>query len=375
MQISGGTSNKKMTIPLFKMNGTKEDCDAVNKVILRGSSWAEGPEIEQFEKAVAKYSGVKYGVALNSGTSALHVLLEAYKLKYPGSFEDFQVIVPSFTFISTATSVLLAGGVPVFADIEPDTCALNADDVENKITVKTKAIILVHYGGTPARDTIKLKHIADRHNILLIEDNAESMGATIDGKMTGTFGDAGMLSFCQNKITSCGEGGMILTNSENMSDTAKYIRSHGRKDGKFIYPGYNYRMPSMCAALGLSQLNRIDSFIKERRVIAKYLKDGLKSIVDFPKELDKNKSVYQLFTIIHKTIEERNKVEKALTAHNIGCKIYFPEVDREEIYSGDFADSLPITKFMAERVLTIPLYIGMTTDEMDTVINVIKEAL
>src|SRR3989338_152626 len=171
-------------IPLFRIYSDKKDIDAVSKVIKRGFSWAEGPEIESFERKTASYLGSRFALAFNSGTSALHSLLLAHDVK------GKDVIVPSFTFISTANAILLAGGKPKFAESEPETFGLDAGDVEKKINDNTKAIIAMHYMGFPSKDIGKLRKIADERNVLLIEDAAEALGASINGKKMGTFGDS-----------------------------------------------------------------------------------------------------------------------------------------------------------------------------------------
>ena len=245
-------------IPLFKTYSDEDDVNAVTKIIKRGTFWADGPEISEFESKVADYIGVKYALAFNSGTSALHVMFLAYNIK------NSEVIVPAFTFVATANAVVLAGGKPVFAETETDTFGLDVEDVRKRITSKTKAIVTIHYGGFPARDTEKLRALADEYNILFLEDAAQSFGASINNKMIGSFGDSSIFSFCQNKILPTGEGGMILTNSVDIYEKAKLLRSHGRieneedyfsttKDNDYIEAGYNFRLPTMLAALGISQ--------------------------------------------------------------------------------------------------------------------------
>ncbi|MCK5038573.1 MAG: DegT/DnrJ/EryC1/StrS family aminotransferase, partial [Thermoplasmata archaeon] len=245
-------------IPLFKTYSDQDDVKAVADIIERGTYWADGPEIEMFEKAIAEYVGQKHAITFNNGTSALHALMLVCGIG-PGD----EVIVPSFTFISTANAPLFTGAIPVFADIEPVTYGLDPVDVVNRITDRTKAIIPVHYAGHPCQIG-ELKDIASDHGLLLLEDAAESMGSKFNGKMTGTFGDASMFSFCQNKVISTGEGGAIATNDEEMAEKLRLIKSHGRSGGSkyftssgppdYISLGYNFRMPTICAALGLSQI-------------------------------------------------------------------------------------------------------------------------
>src|SRR3990172_1871375 len=194
-------------IPLFKIYWDRNDVAAVTSIIEKGANWAIGPEIKEFEKAVSEYIGVKYAVAVNSGTSALHVVLAAHGIG-PGD----EVIVPAFTFIATANAPLFVGAKPVFADIEEKTFGLDAADVEKKITPRTKAILPIHYGGCPCLID-ELKEVAARHKLLLIEDAAEALGAAVNDRKVGSIGDIGILSFCQNKLVTTGEGGAVVTNS------------------------------------------------------------------------------------------------------------------------------------------------------------------
>ena len=172
----------KWKIPLFKSYWEEDDVEAVSKVIRRGTYWATGPEIKEFEEAISKYIGTRYALVFNSGTAALHSVLLSYKIK-----KNEEVIVPSFTFIATANAPLFVGAKPVFAEIEDESYGLDSEDVKNKITKKTKAIMPIHYGGLACRDIQKIRDIADDNNILLIEDAAESLGSKINDKMVGTF--------------------------------------------------------------------------------------------------------------------------------------------------------------------------------------------
>ena len=223
-----------MKIPLFKIYWDNDDVEAIEQVIKRGSSWACGSEIEEFEKAITDYIGAKYCVTFNSGTSALHAAMLAYGIG-PGD----EVVVPSFTFIATANAPLFVGAKPVFADVDEETLGLNPQDVKRKITPKTKAIIAVHYGGCPCKIE-ELRKIADAHKIILIEDAAEAMGAKVSGKMVGTIGHSAILSFCQNKVITTGEGGAVITDDEEtyeklkLLEKLKRVRSHGREEGDYF---------------------------------------------------------------------------------------------------------------------------------------------
>ena len=249
-----------MKIPLFKIFWDEEDIRAVKGVIKKGAYWTTGPQSKEFEKMIAEYIGTKYAVVFNSGTSALHAAVLAHNIK-----KGDEAIVPSFTFIATANALLFAGAKPVFADIESKTFGLDPEDVKEKITGKVKAIIPVHYGGSPCLIR-ELKEIAEDYNLILIEDAAESFGAKIKDKKVGTFGDSAMLSFCQNKVITTGDGGAVVTDSREIYEKLKLIRSHGRledtdyfsswKDVDYVTLGYNYRMSDITAALGISNLKR-----------------------------------------------------------------------------------------------------------------------
>jgi perosamine synthetase len=371
-------------IPLFKMYWDVKDIAAVSNVISRGTYWTMGPEVEQLESSIAGFIGRKYGVSFNSGTSALHAALLAYHVK-PGD----EVIVPSFTFIATANVAVLTGAKPIFADIEEQSYALDPESVNEKITRKTKAIIPVHYGGTPCKKIKALKEIAEDHHLVLIEDAAESLGAKIQQKLVGSFGDAAMFSFCQNKVITAGEGGLIVTDSKSVVERLRLVRSHGRVESKegffsstqdldYIQTGYNYRMPSINAALILSQFKKFDTIIRMRREKATYLSKKLSKIkmIRTPTEIKGDYNVYQLYTIElpNKTI--RDHLQKYLSNAGIMTKVYFEPIHLKTYYKKEFhciRGDLPLTEKMSGKVLTLPLYPTLTKKEMDYMITMIEK--
>lgn len=371
------------TISLFKTYWEEDDVEAVSKIIRRGTYWAIGPEIEEFEKKLAKFVGTKYALVFNSGTSALHSMLQAYDIK------DKEVIIPSFSFIATANAVVLAGGKPVFAETETETYGLDAEDVKKRINKNTKAIITLHYGGFPARDSEKLRKIADEHNILFIEDAAQSLGSNINGKKVGTFGHSSIFSFCQNKVLTTGEGGVIVTDSEEIYEKAKLLRSHGRVelaedyfsstgDNDYITVGFNFRMPTMLAALGISQLNKIQKVIDFRREKAHYISKELSKIkeISVPKELKGHYQVYQMYTIQLPNEKVRNGLQNHLTKCGVMSKVYFNPIHLKTIYMRDYRyklGDLPQTESLSSRVLNIPLYPTITKEELDYLISSIKD--
>lgn len=348
---------KYLKINLFKINWDNSDIKAVNDVIKRGKDWAMGKEIGELENAVSKYVGVKYGVAFNSGTSALHALMLAYGI---GPYDE--VIVPSFTFIATANCVLFVGTKPVFADIEGEYYGLDPLDVLNKITPKTKAIIAVHYGGCPCRIK-ELKAIAKKAKILLIEDACESLGAKLNGKMIGSFGDSSVFSFCQNKIITGGEGGMVVTNNKKLAEKLRQIRNHGKIKEQYVSLGYNFRMPTILAALILSQFKRIEKIIQKRIANAEYLNKKITHIEI--KASEDLRDVFQLYTI--RFCKNRDKRKKELEKAGIQTKIYFEPIHLTPFYKsfGYREGSLPVTEQISKEVLTLPMYPDLNRKEMD----------
>ena len=373
----------KFKIPLFKTYWDEEDIKSVTDVIKRGSYWATGPEIQEFEDKLSEYVGTKYAVAYNSGTSALHALLLAYDLK-----QGDEVIVPSFTFITTANAPLFVGAKPVFAEMEAKTYGLDPEDVKERITSKTKAIMPIHYGGCPCLIR-ELKEIAGDHNLLLIEDAAESLGAKIKAKKVGTFGDSAMLSFCQNKVISTGEGGAIVTDSKEIYKRLMLIRSHGRLETQdyfsstgymdYVALGYNFRMPTMVAALGLSQIKKIDGIIKMRRDRAEYITKKIPNFegITLPIPPHDYFHVYQMYAIrINDNL--RDDLMKYLSERGIMTKVYFPPVHLTHFYRTKFGYSdgdLPITEEISNQVLSLPLYPTLTEKEVDYIIEEIDNFL
>lgn len=365
-------------VPLFKIYWDDTDVQRVTEAITSGSNWAIGAEVQEFEQALARYTNNRFCVTFNSGTSGLHAALLAH-----GVGEGDEVIVPSFTFIATANAPLFVGARPVFADIEEDTYGLAADDVQGKITSRTKAIIPAHYGGCPCRIR-ELREIADDHGLLLIEDVAESLGATVDGKPVGTFGAAGILSFCQNKIITTGEGGAVVTNSLPVYERLKLIRSHGRVENDnyfysnermdYVTLGYNFRMSNISAALGIAQLEKVDKLIDLRRANASVLTAKLRS--DAPDVIPPNPPkgyhhVYQMYTV---EAPHRDNLMRFLAERGIAAKVYFEPVHLTHFYKQvlNYSDMLQTTEDVAQRVVTLPMYPSLGNEDIGFIVDEIK---
>ncbi len=362
-------------IPLFKLYSDSNDVKVVSQIIKSGMNWATGDDVALFERELAKYTGTKYAVTFSSGTSALHALLLAL-----GIGKGDEVIVPSFTFISTVNAVVFVGAKPVFAEIERETLGLDYKDVERKITKKTKAIIPVHIGGLACKNILELKRVAEKHKLFLIEDAAESLGSTVKGKKVGSFGHAGMISLCAPKIISTGEGGVIVTDSQDVYEQLKLLRSHGRADTKdyfktaeyldYIQLGYGFRLSNILAALGRTQLRKIEKLIAIRRKNAAYLSRQLKNVreISVPAEPAGYRHIFQMYIVrIKGGKNKRDALQKYLNEKGIMAKVYFPPVHLSQFYKsqGFKKGHLPVTEKISEEVLTLPMFPTLTKKEMN----------
>lgn len=370
-----------MNIPLYKVLTDSDDVAQVKRIIERGTDWTNGPEVKEFEDSVANYVGSRYCVSFNSGTSALHASLLAH-----GIGGEDEVIVPSFTFIATANAALFVNAKPIFADVEAKTHGLEPMAVKGKINKRTKAIIPVHVGGR-ACNILELKQIAQANKILLIEDAAEAIGAKINGQNLGTIGDSSIISFCGNKVMTTGEGGAVLTDSQEIFRRLKLIRSHGREDVQnyfttsqsldYVDLGYNWRISSITAAIGLSQMKKIDTLIRMRRQNALALSYRLSRFrwMKTPVEYNDRLNVYQMYTIEVSNPEIREKLRSFLSQNGITCKVYFDPIHESKFYKQKLGikEVLPVTEDLSKKVLTLPMYPSMTTEEIDYIVQTISK--
>jgi perosamine synthetase len=358
-------------IPLFKICWDQGDIDQVSEVIRSGMNWATGPKVQEFETKIAEFVGTKYAVTFNSGTSGLHAQLLAHGIK-----KGDEVLVPSFTFIATANAAKFVEAKPVFADIENDTYGLDPADVNERITKKTKAIIPVHVGGQSCKIR-ELKEIADDHNILLIEDAAEALGATAGGQNVGTFGESAMFSFCGPKVITTGEGGVVTTDSVEIFEKLKLLRSHGRAETKdyfstteyldYVDLGYNFRMSNITAALGLAQLDKHKKIVEIRRNHAAYLSKQIKKKTNSIKTPVPYKDFFHMFQMYTIEAPDRDGLMKYLAEQGIMSKVYFTPVHTSHYYKNvlQYKPSLPQTDAIAKKVLTLPMYPDLTKEDLD----------
>ena len=365
-------------IPLYKIYTDDEDLNLVTKIIKRGNRWAIGPEVEQFENSIKNYVGSDYCLTLNSGTSALHASLLAYELG-----KGAEIIVPSFTFISTVNSVLFVDAIPTFAEIEETNLGLDPELIQARISSITKAIIPMDCGGLPCKIFEIKKQIEDA-GLILIEDAAEALGSSVKGTKVGSNADATIFSFTGNKVLTTGEGGAITTNSREIYEKIKLIRSHGRIDkiNYFNNPhesnyqgiGYNWRMSTITACLGITQLEKLDKIVKMRQENANFLSERLSkhSQIQVPKGSAEYTHIYQMYTIRLPNKIIRDKLHSHLLADGIFSKVYFYPIHLTDFYKNKFGTKsgiLPVTEKIADQVLTLPIYPNMTIEEKNLLIE------
>jgi dTDP-4-amino-4,6-dideoxygalactose transaminase len=343
--------------------------DVLREGILTDKSGA-GPRVLQFEREFARFVGAKFAVAVNSGTAALHASLLASDVGHGD-----EVILPSFTFSATAEAVLLVGAKPVFVDIDPKTYCLDADNIEENITRKTKAVIPVHLYGLPA-DMDPIIEVARRNDLIVIEDGAQAHGAEYHKRKIGSIGDLTCFSFYGTKNMTTGEGGMITTNDSEMAERLRAIRSHGEERPYLCSRlGHNYRMPELSAAIGSVQLKKLPTFIEKRRSNAKYLTECLEEIkeLELPSEPDDRKHAWNLYTIRVKSSGRRNRVVQRLRTRSIEATIYYETPIHLMPLYRRFKRCLPETEKAARQVFSIPVHPSIAPKDLDRITTELKK--
>jgi perosamine synthetase len=369
-----------MRIYLSRPDITEKEIEAVCAV-LRSPNLSLGPKLVDFETAFADYISVKRAVAVNSGTSGLFLAMLAL-----GIGQGDEVITTPFTFIASATSIMMAGATPVFVDIDPETLNIDPAKIESRITPATKAILPVEVFGNPA-GLDKVCEIARKHNLMVIEDACEALGSVLNGKKVGTFGTVSVFGFYPNKQITTGEGGMILTDDDDLADMCVSLRNQGRgKDGSWLSHerlGYNFRLSDINCALGIVQLSRIEQFKAKRRQVAKWyqemLADDDRLIVPVgPVGCDMSWFVFVLRLADAFTRRQRDAVLKAMGNRNIQVSNYFSPVHLQPFIVEQFGykqGDFPVTESVSERTIALPFYNNLTYDETEIVCRTLKEIL
>ena len=363
------------SIPLFDLNFGSEEESAVIEV-LRSKWISMGPKTKEFEDNYARLHQSTYAVAVTNCTAALHLALRICGVG-PGD----EVIVPSLTFVATASSVRMVGAIPVFAYVASlDDWTICPKDVEKNITSKTKAIIPMHFGGHGA-DMLRLCALAERNNLKIIEDACHAPLGKRDGQYLGTFGDFASYSFYSNKNMATGEGGMLLTQNKEYDKRARLLRAHGmtataydREQGKEFYDvvdwGYNYRIDDIRAAIGIAQLAKLEEDVNKRKILAARYRENLKGdpSVTIPfQHYSGESSNYVMAVLLEKG--DRREIRQKMADKGIGTSMHYPPVHQFACYK-DYAGDLPLTEDIGNRELTLPLYYSMSVEDVDYVCEI-----
>ena len=369
-----------MKIDLSGPDITQAEIDSV-VAVLQTPNLSLGPKLVEFETAFADYVGRRYAVAVNSGTSALHLCMLALGVG-PGD----EVITTPFSFISTTNCIFMVGAKPVFVDIDPTTYNIDVDRIEEKITSKTRALLPVEVFGNPYRID-DVYELARRRSLLCIEDSCEALGSIVNGRRVGTLGNTSTFAFYPNKQMTTGEGGIIVTDDEDTAHLCASLRNQGRDiDAGWLAHarlGYNYRLSDINCALGITQLGRIDEFVAKRRQVAQWYGELLKdeSGVVLPSEPSGCEISWFVYVIRLRdefTTQDRDKVLSCLRENGIGCNNYFTPIhlqpyvaERLGCKEGDF----PVTEKTAQRTIALPFYNNLTLQQVETVCSALKTAL
>lgn len=333
-----------------------------------------GPNVQALEEETADYLGVKHTISCASGTDALHLALLA-----AGIGEGDEVITPSFTFIATAEAIKYVGAIPVFVDIDPRTFNIDPEAVARAVTGKTKAILPVHLFGQPA-NLPALQQIAEDNNLLIVEDCAQSFGATLDGRMTGSFGVGGCFSFFPSKNLGCyGDGGLISCNSDDIADQLKVYRNHGSRE-RYYHDviGYNSRLDELQAVILRIKLKHIDRFNEQRYRIAQQYNETLAEFgLITPHEDKLGRHVYHQYTTLLPEDVERNAVMKCLNTEGVACAVYYPVPLHQQTAFREECDKvrLPVTERVTQRCLSLPIFPEMTDNQIQHVCRSVQKAL
>ena len=359
-------------IPINKPFFDRREISEVRKVLedgnLTNATFEGGSRVREVESMLYKFVGTKHATALNSGTAALHAALLAL-----GIGKGDEVLLPSLTFLATANAAVATGATPVFVDIKKDNYTMDPEDLEEKITDNSKAVIPVHLYGHIA-DMRRIMSIATKNFLHVIEDACQSLGSTIDGKQTGSLGDIGCFSFYASKVITSGEGGAITTNDKELADRIRMIRNHGMLKGYDTrILGLNMRMTELCAAIAKVQMRKIRKFLQIRRKNANVLTKLLAGLdIDLPKESNGSNYNWYVYTI---ALKNRDTVMKKLNSIGIGATVYYKTpIHRTPFYS-IYGAKVPNTEWAAEHVLSVPVHPMVSVDDIKYIAKSIWKTL
>jgi len=364
------------TISMSSSDLDESDVQAVVRA-LRSDRLALGPQAVEFERSISEYVGVAHGVAVSSGTAALHLIVKAL-----GIGAGDEVLVPSFTFAASVNAFLYEGAIPVFVDIEPETHNLDPADLEQKITRRTKAIMAVDVFGHPA-EWDEILRIAGKYRLKVIDDSCEALGAEFKERKLGGFGHAAAFAFYPNKQITTGEGGMIVTDDPEVARLCRSLRNQGRSEmGSWLEHarlGYNYRMDEMSAALGVSQLKRIEVFLEKRERVARGYTERLQGLdwVRPPVVKPHTRKSWFVYVVTLAERLQRDDVMREIEGQGIPVRGYFSPVHLQPYILERFGPGqrLPVTEKIAQRTIALPFHNMLTDGEMDRVVMTLTRAV
>ncbi len=385
LAIKGGFPVRTQFLPYGHQLIDEQDIASVVETLK--SDWiTQGSKVEEFERKLADYCGAKYAVAVSSGTAALHAACAV-----AGIAEGDEVITTPITFAATANAIIYCGGRPVFADVKEDTININAEEVKEKLSNKTRAILPVDFAGHPA-DLDEIKAIARERNLVVIEDACHALGAEYKEQKIGSLADMTVFSFHPVKHITTGEGGMVLTDNEEYHNKLKIFRHHGivrnnSDEGSWYYevdrPGYNLRITDFQCALGISQMDKLDSFVQRRREIAARYNEAFAEIEEFitPIEKENVEASYHIYVIQLRTetlTAGRKEIFEALRAENIGVNVHYIPLHLQPFYQREFGyrkGDYPSAEKYYDRAITLPVFPGMSNEDVSAVIEAVRKVV
>lgn len=370
-------------IPYGHQTVDDEDVRAITDV-LRSDWLTTGPKVPEFEHAVARYLGCRHAIAVNSGTSALDIAIQSLALE-----KESEIITSPFTFAATSNSILFNRLTPVYADIIPGTRNINPDDIIRKITAKTRAVLIVDYAGQPC-DLAQIREICREHDLILIEDACHALGASYRQKKIGTLSAMTIFSFHPVKAITTGEGGMVVTDDDRYAEKMRLLRTHGIDralsphrgpsvgwEYDMVALGRNYRITDIQAALGISQLKKLDAFVDRRNDLAQMYLDLLAdcSFIELPESLDEIRHAWHIFTVLLKGAD-RNTFFTYMRAHDVGVNLHYIPTYRLRYYRDHLpqnSSEFPVTEDVFHRIISLPLFPGLTEAQVHYIVETMKD--
>lgn len=364
-------------IPLAQPDIGEEEIKLVNEV-LRSGWLSMGPMVVEFEKRFADYIGVKHAVAVNSGTSGLHLCIRSCDIK-----KGDEVITTPFSFISSSNCILFENARPSFVDIDPETMNIDVDKIESSITKNTKAILPVHVFGQPC-EMDAIMDIAEDHDLYVIEDACEAIGAKYNGQKAGTFGDVSVFAFYPNKQMTTGEGGIIVTDDDDIAKSCRSLRNQGRSEDAewldHVSLGYNYRLDEMSSAVGIGQINRIEELLEKRASVADRYTERLAGVEGVTIQHIDPRVRMSWFVYVIRVDEDtdRNEVMRKLRERGIGCRPYFTPIHLQPFYREMFGYNMgdfPVCEKVCDSTIALPFYGNMKEEDIDTVCSALEDCI